>query len=106
MIGGVYSIAIARDRQFDLGFTLTNDDQYVKNELLDAAIAYIVYNMYPEAAAVHWPMSWSYAYWNPSKYKKKNLAKAGALIAAEIDRLERVEEKIRLDGFNPNMDCY
>lgn len=106
MIGGVYSIALERDKQFNLGFTYARDDQYVGNELLHAAMAYVVYNINPNGANEYWPSSWSNTYWNPSKDKKKNLAKAGALIAAEIDRLERVVKKIRLNGFNPNMDCY
>jgi hypothetical protein len=36
-----------------------------------------------------WPPSWSYNWWKPSDDPIRNLVKAGALIAAEIDRLQR-----------------
>jgi hypothetical protein len=35
-----------------------------------------------------WP--WDNKYWKPSEDKVRNLVKAGALIAAEIDRLQRL----------------
>jgi hypothetical protein len=39
----------------------------------------------------YWP--WDKEWWKPSDDPTRNLVKAGALIAAEIDRLQRAKEK-------------
>jgi hypothetical protein len=39
-----------------------------------------------------WP--WDYDWWKPSDDPIRNLTKAGALIAAEIDRLNRLRHPI------------
>lgn len=39
-----------------------------------------------------WPESWWSGWWRPNRYDRvRELVKAGALIAAEIDRLQRLE---------------
>ena len=43
------------------------------------------------APAHDWP--WGSEYWKPSEDPVRNLVKAGALIAAEIDRLNRAKAK-------------
>lgn len=59
---------------------------------MDAAIAYTTAARYAAAGLpVHssspdWP--WDEEWWKPSLDPIRNLEKAGALIAAEIDRLE------------------
>lgn len=40
----------------------------------------------------HWPESWSGRWWKPST-ERKDLVKAGALILAEIERLDRAQPK-------------
>lgn len=71
------------------GFDDKHDDQYKRDELVDAAIAYLQYG-YPTCTVVppFWP--WDSGWWKP-KDRRSSLIKAAALIAAEIDRLDRNE---------------
>lgn len=72
------------------GWTAEHDDGHA-NDLVLAAIAYAyegVRNGHPMAPAI-WP--WDEEWWKPSTDRVRNLVKAGALIAAEIDRLQRVK---------------
>ena len=104
---GVDAIARERWRQIqELGFSAEHDDEHVtetraggiNSDLLLAASAYLQAGMerLAEAASVetlqgvppgYWP--WDEADWKPSGDPIKNLTKAGALIAAEIDRQVR-----------------
>ena len=96
---GIEIIAEERKRQIEKeGWTPEHDDQHKEWELSCAAQHYI------DAAAAKffgmldwkrlpfgWP--WSVDWWKPSEDPIRNLAKAGALIAAEIDRLQRLNGK-------------
>lgn len=88
---GIELIAEERQRQIDVeGWTAEHDDQYNKRELARAAASYAMYlSSGIEFIRTIWPWDWSW--WKPSERKDdiRNLAKAGALIAAEIDRLQR-----------------
>jgi hypothetical protein len=90
MTGGVLRIAAARQRQIEeKGYTPERDRLYVHQELLAAAICY-AHNcgQFKGGAPRNWP--WRAEYWKPTPGDAINdLAKAGALIAAEIDRLEQ-----------------
>lgn len=77
-------IAERRRQQFIKGFSTQQDDTYVLGELAAAAISYIE----PMAAAEFWPSDWHDNSFKPTDYRR-NLVKAGALITAEIDRLDR-----------------
>lgn len=89
--GGAGLIAQERTRQIEEeGFTPDRDAGYVDRQLAFAALGYL-------EAATHgpsfsppptWP--WSPAWWRPGN-QLGSLVKAGALIAAEIDRLQRAE---------------
>lgn len=94
---GAELIADERKRQVTQeGWSPEHDDEHVKGELVWAARAYaVLYNMpfkmsQGTADQVGWP-------WDVESFKHdpvdpiRNLAKAGALIAAEIDRLKRAE---------------
>ena len=88
---GVDLIMSERLRQiYQKGFNLERDDYYTSEELAKAAVAYATpYNLRKnEVVPAIWP-------WDDSSWKTKgrieDLAKAGALIAAEIDRLLRLE---------------
>lgn len=96
---GVRRIAAERQEQIDLhGYKPADDQAYVNGELLRGACAYLLLasehavkeagvsqeDMVREATAL-WP--WAAEAFKPSEDPRKNLAKAGALIAAEIDRL-------------------
>lgn len=84
---GAGFITAERGRQVHTeGYTPEADTRYVEGELRDAAIAYLMVcdASAGENAADVWP-------WPPRSFKPgdelHNLVRAGALIAAEIDRL-------------------
>jgi hypothetical protein len=80
------------------GWTAKHDDSHVKGELAEAASSYAdlaAYQSQVPAAAIDQrrPMGWPFEskWWKPSSDPLRNLIKAGALIAAEIDRLIRLD---------------
>lgn len=114
---GIDRIAAERKRQIEVeAWSPEHDDEHVNHELLSAAICYIVQatceglrvwqTQHVEGTHVpilpsHWPMTWHPKWWKPEPRAKgscpliersdaiRMLEKAGALIAAEIDRLLR-----------------
>lgn len=100
---GVKLIAAERRRQIEkLGFGNIRDDRYCFGELAGAACSYAetACRQAAEAPVVRDVDSlrptqmwrWASEWWRPSTDPVRNLAKAGALIAAEIDRLLRERE--------------
>lgn len=92
---GVELIAQERERQVVAeGWTPEHDDQHDMNQLAMAASCYALpqrRRRYAgmESVPTDWP--WSQAWWKPSGDDRvRELVKSGALIAAEIDRLQRV----------------
>lgn len=86
-LSGAELIAAERHRQVSAeGWTPEHDDHHTSGELVDAAVAYLAEGN-PDSGRPWWP--WDESYWKPSTDRVRNLAKAGALIAAEIDRLRR-----------------
>ncbi len=98
-------IAAERQRQKDVeGWTDYRDDEYVNCELARAAATYAAsaaMNAYPTTASFYnvrlntvltalWP--WSMTWWKP-KSARRDLVRAGALIVAEIERLDRKMNK-------------
>lgn len=102
---GAALIAAERQRQMDVeGWTPKHDDEHNAMELSRAAESYLratksmvlysaEFSKVSNTAPVCWPASWDESWWKPSEDPIRNLVKAGALIAAEIDRLQR--EKVR-----------
>lgn len=87
-MSGVERIAAERQRQIEgEGRSLRHDDDHVNGELGWAAQCYIVETYRPGDGDAFWP--WDAEWWKPSDDPIRNLEKAGALIAAEIDRIER-----------------
>lgn len=88
VLSGCLLIEIERQRQVsEEGFTLERDDQYTDEQLAEAALFYAAPEKYGEMLAF-WP--WDKSWNKKSKHNRiKQLAIAGALIAAEIDRLQR-----------------
>lgn len=95
--GGVEAIAAERKRQMEVeGWTPEHDDdEHGGEQLAAAASAYLLHDLgvpvldhgaIPCLNRRVWP--WGFAWWKPKSYRK-NLIRAGALIAAEIDRLDR-----------------
>lgn len=86
-------IAAERQRQMDVeGWTPEHDDTHTKGEMASAASAYAaastLYHADPYAGVLSiWP--WSRDCLKPTT-PRRDLVKAGALIVAEIERLDRV----------------
>lgn len=92
---GVQQIALERKRQMgDEGYDEAHDDAHTHGELAQAAECYTSgprkrpsgYNRPPQ----DWP--WRRDEWKPGD-RQSDLIKAGALIAAELDRLHRAEKQ-------------
>lgn len=71
-------------QQSTKGYSTQQDDTYIGGELAAAAISYIE----PMEAESYWPADWHDDSFKPSDYRR-NLVKAGALILAEIERIDR-----------------
>ena len=86
---GIDIIAKERTRQIHVEeWTPSHDSEHDGGELAMAASVYAAPEMCrgPARMRAMWP--WSDAWWKPSPEDRvRELAKAGALIAAEIDRL-------------------
>lgn len=104
-VDGVALIAAERRRQVDVeGWTAEHDDQHRHCELLDASRCYanqgrtwfpVFTHQYGTDPGAMLDQNWPWWVgeepegWKPSRDPITDLAKAGALIAAEIDRLQR-----------------
>lgn len=104
---GIEIIAAERERQITAeGCSAAHDAAHIGGEMADAAACYahvaaieargpltkdhmeIIMDGFGEPT---WP--WEPEWFKPQGGRLRNLAKAGALIAAEIDRIQREEEK-------------
>lgn len=86
---GAVLIAQERQRQMDAeGWTPGHDDKHTNGELAVAGACYALWGKATVITPLLWP--WSDEYWKP-KDQLSNLVRAGALIAAEIDRLLRAQ---------------
>jgi len=88
MGAGISMIAAERERQIIIkGWTAEHDDAHTDGSLAMAASCYArIAGQTAPASWVGWP--WGDG-WEPSGDRVRDLVKAGALIAAEIDRLNR-----------------
>jgi hypothetical protein len=110
---GVERIALERARQIDLeGFDKAHDDEHVRGEIARAAACYAasaagrdIFEMREFAKGVHFVDPWPWdEQWDTRPHEGnvlkpatraeaiRMLEKAGALIAAELDRIARAEE--------------
>ena len=98
MKSGIELIAIERKRQIEeLGFDYTNDALYANEELAIAGATYalkpqfVKVNFNTEGTPKMWP--WDKSYYKPTPEDRiKELSKAGALIAAQIDYLQNIKK--------------
>lgn len=107
-------ISYERVRQISQeGWTPEHDDEHDDGELAHAAAAYAVeatgYMPHPDAilngmgpTKPLWP--WGPEWWKPADDPIRNLVKAGALIVAEIERLQR-QKTPPLDGKDAEIAC-
>lgn len=100
-LSGIQLIAAERTRQIeDEGFSAEKDDKYRELELLRASESYLTAVTSPDEVGDEdgktrpaWDWPWDKKWWKPSEDPVRNLVKAGALIAAELDRLQRKSTK-------------
>lgn len=92
----VLDVLTERMRQIEVkGYSPDKDDAHTLGDFADAAGCYAlaaarqVRGKDSISPALHWP--WALTDWNPST-ARRNLVKAGALILAEIDRLDRAAD--------------
>lgn len=90
-MNGIDLIKQERERQIEKeGWTAEHDDEHTNGELIGAAVWYALFR-HPQ----DYKRGYGYLFWPWQKVWQKptnpvrDLAKAGALIAAEIDRLQR-----------------
>jgi len=95
-MSGIERITAERKRQIEKeGWTPEHDDEHVNGELSRVAACYLIRPDCPITVRSLWPDTWSYEWWKPSPENRiRELEKAGALIAAEIDRLSRMAEEV------------
>lgn len=81
-------VAAERRRQIEVeGWTPEHDDVHARGQMAQAAACYALFNTYPTPTM--WP--WGPAWWKPTENHRRNLVRAGALILAEIERLDRLQ---------------
>jgi hypothetical protein len=95
-----HDVLAERRRHRQEGWTPEHDDHHTGGELALAAAAYAVgQNAWLEGPPIErrglgtlhrklWP--WDWAWWKP-KDRRRDLVRAGSLIIAEIERLDRAE---------------
>lgn len=103
-LDGAALIAAERRRQINVEqFDAIHDSTHNRGELLNAAICYAMDDKQRAAVNIaaggemrsyfEWRWPFDTKWWKPSPADRvKELVKAGALIAAEIDRLQRLEK--------------
>lgn len=106
ILSGIQLIAIERKRQIEeLGYNYRNDALYSNEQLAKAGACYALPEDYrgenlepvedPEydnLLNAIWP--WDKSYWKPTPEDRiKELSKAGALIAAQIDYLQNIKKQ-------------
>lgn len=85
--GAARDVLAERQRQISAeGWTPEHDDEHDVGELSQAAAFYAMYGLSFERGRVVWP--WDESWLKPGS-RRRNLVKAGALILAEIERLDR-----------------
>lgn len=88
-MNGIESIAAERTRQIEVeGWTSAHDDANDLHQLAVAAACYALSAAGWSFIVDVWPRTWSRSWFKP-KDKRADLVRAGALIAAEIDRIDR-----------------
>lgn len=85
------AVLAERRRQVEAeGWTPGHDDEHESGEMAEAAACYAACAE-THSLKGHPPLSWPWSpeWWKPSADPRRNLVKAGALILAEIERLDR-----------------
>lgn len=106
----VRDVLAERNRQVaQEGWTEEHDDEHTQAEIAQAAACYAlagtsadeaqyIHGRWKDVRDLFWPRSWTRAWWKPTN-RRRNLVKAGALILAEIERLDRAS---LMDAVHPD----
>ena len=90
---GAELIAAERKRQVEQdGSTAEHDDRWAAGQMANAAASYATTERIRDGSSIFDPSVWPWPanWWKPTPTNRvRELVKAGALIAAEIDRLQR-----------------
>ncbi len=90
-IESVAPIAVERERQVDEEkWTEKHDDEHAPGELAKAGACYALHAAYNGTWGPDEDWPWDFKWWKP-KDARRDLERAGALIAAEIGKLQRKE---------------
>jgi hypothetical protein len=110
--GAVADIAAERARQMSVeGWAPEHDDEHDDRSLAQAAACYVQHYIsrqwvyaegdkaayQNEQAPYEWPDNWCTTWWKP-KNPRRDLVRAAALIAAEIDRIDRAAMQCQQAG--------
>ncbi|MDB5584836.1 MAG: hypothetical protein JWR80_10012 [Bradyrhizobium sp.] len=96
MSDAAYEVLAERERQFSReGWTPGHDDSHDQCEMAHAAASYALGN------TLYWP--WDMKWWKPAD-PRRNLIRAGALIIAEIERIDRRVARIPQDSTRERQD--
>lgn len=91
LAGAAKDVLAERQRQISAeGWTPEHDDAHINGEMAQAAACYTLNaaGWLTEALRGCWPTTWACAWFKPTD-PRRDLVKAGALIIAEIERLDR-----------------
>src|ERR1044072_822656 len=107
ILSGSALIARERERQIqEEGWSEKHDNKHRRMEMAAASAAYVIDALvrakvltgktdpYVLGAAINLLWPWDNEWWKPAKDPVRTLVKAGALIAAEIDRINRMNAKV------------
>ena len=94
-------IAAERKRQIEAeGWTAEHDDTHTVGDLACAAGCYAIRSSVAgerdSAFTCYWP--WHQLWWKPGGDERRMLVKAGALIVAEIERLDRAQHRREMEA--------
>jgi len=89
-MSAIDDIATERKRQIEVeGWSPAHDDEHDEGQMTNAAVCYAMgRTRFGDAYGPEYLWPWDEKWWKPESYRR-NLVKAGALIAAEIERLDR-----------------
>jgi hypothetical protein len=90
MSKGIELIAEERKRQIEVeGYDANHDFNEPLNSIVAAAVSYAMVDIDKREAEAWW--NWDWKFWKP-KDRKRNLVRAGALIAAALDKIQAQED--------------
>lgn len=101
-MSGIELITAERERQISVeGWSPEHDDGHSRGEMMSAAVDCVAeckrilrdHEPLVDSRGLPFGWPWSKLWWKPSPDPVRNLVKAGALIAAEIDRLQRLSNQ-------------